>query len=111
MKYEKDTFVDGLYYTMTQREECKHLFICQAKQLRRDGKSSLYLDCYKTLEVKRSLFSESTGFNDSVKCNIKHATQEQIHWLNECAKADKFISKEEALKTFNTNVELNYDIY
>jgi hypothetical protein len=111
MKYEKETFVDGLYYTMTQGKEGKHLFICQAKQLRRDGESSLYLDCYKTLNVKRSSFSATTGFNDSVKCNIKYATQEQIYWITECAKANKFIPKEEALKTFNTNIELNYEIY
>lgn len=34
------------------------------------------------------------------KKDIKLATPEQKHWLNECIKADKYISYEEAMKTF-----------
>jgi hypothetical protein len=38
------------------------------------------------------------GYNESPN---RHATSEEKHWLNECIRLNKYISKEEALKTFN----------
>lgn len=44
-------------------------------------------------------------FNNSWSCNqnIRLATPEEKHWLYCCIKENKYISKEEALKTFNNN--------
>jgi len=39
------------------------------------------------------------------------ATPEETYWLDKCISANKFISKEEALKDFNNKIELNYEIY
>lgn len=36
--------------------------------------------------------------------NIRESSAEEKHWLLECIKADKFISKEEAFKTFRSTV-------
>lgn len=38
--------------------------------------------------------------------DIRLATSEEKHWLLECEKANKFINKEEALKSFNKPTEL-----
>jgi hypothetical protein len=38
------------------------------------------------------------GYNEKPD---RHATLEEKHWLDECIRLNKYISKEEALKTFN----------
>jgi len=43
--------------------------------------------------------SKGTRCNNSV--NIRLATPEEKHWLNECIRLDKFITKEKAMETFN----------
>lgn len=43
---------------------------------------------------------EKGGYRKSYLTELRLATPEEKHWLQECIKAKKFISKEEALKTF-----------
>ena len=60
---------------------------------------------------KHSLSTRGYGLNlkskDDFRCdwfldysNIREATPEEKHWLETCIKADKFVSYEEAMKTF-----------
>lgn len=54
------------------------------------------------LQVIRS--SNSYYFEKDVQLscnNLRLATPEEKHWLNKCIELNKFISKEEAMKTFN----------
>jgi hypothetical protein len=41
----------------------------------------------------------------------REATKEEKHWLNACIRANKKMTKEEALKDFSPVVELDYPIF
>lgn len=42
----------------------------------------------------------------SCKNKISKATEEEIHWLNKCIKANRFIPESEAMKDFNKTTEI-----
>jgi len=59
------------------------------------------LDYIKSYSIMRtSFYTGNLYFNQKYLDNIREARKDECHWLEECIKADKFISKEEALKTF-----------
>ena len=58
---------------------------------------SLHLNLDNT--IKNQVLYRNGGFAYN---NMRLATSEEKHWLNECIKLDKFITFEEAMKTFIT---------
>ena len=66
-----------------------------------DGKdSSYYLGNGNT-----QFFVGSGSFSGGIS-NTKNSTLEEKHWLKECIHYKKFMSKHEALKTFNVKIDL-----
>jgi hypothetical protein len=54
--------------------------------------------CFNIYSYNKFLYRN--GNFSSISLNFYEATLEEKHWLEECIKADKFISYEEAMKTF-----------
>jgi len=63
---------------------------------------NLYNTISYYIDLLRSSFINCSFNNQTVKIGdkLRLATEEEKHWLNECIKASKFISKDEALKNF-----------
>jgi hypothetical protein len=77
------------------------------------GNYSLF-KCSKSKSRYYSFFISDNGFYDktnnnwngsNIEKNLKLASPEEKKWLEACIKADKFISKEEALKPIETKYE------
>jgi hypothetical protein len=63
----------------------------------------------KHIFARRIYHDDSWDFwKDSNK--LKEATPEDTHWLNVCIEKEKFVSKKEALKTFNQEVSLSFEL-
>jgi hypothetical protein len=58
--------------------------------------------CIATKDSSESF--DNNRYSNPHEGELRNSTPEEAHWLKECEKANKFISKEEALKSFN-NVE------
>ncbi len=93
-KYEKKDLIEGeiYYYEYDNRDH----YISKFKT------NSPYLNLDKSTGI---IVFKSTGTLGWYGDNIRIATPEESHWLKECEKANKFISKEEALKSFNKQPE------
>lgn len=59
--------------------------------------TKFYLNLKTDNSIKHERFETSGGFSYT---NIRMATSEEKHWLNTCIEQDKFITFEEAMKTF-----------
>lgn len=77
-------------------------------------KSNLYGHIFKYLDkdkdqnphcIKESFGKDSATVGNGLK-NISIATQEEKHWLNTCIEADKFVTFEESMKTFEKEFTL-----
>lgn len=63
----------------------------------------------KHIYERRIYDSDSRDFwKDSNK--LKKADPKDAHWLNVCIEKEKFVSKKEALKTFNQEVSLSFEL-
>ena len=66
-------------------------------------------DSAKHIYARRVYQDDSWDFwKDSNK--LKEATPEDSHWLNVCIEREEFVSKKEALKTFNKEVSISIDL-
>jgi len=84
-----------------KKEELKEgdVFVSQlstSNWLNKQG-TNFYLMLNKDNTIAHKALSKTGGFSYE---NIRLATSEEKHWLNSCIIADKFITFEEAMKTF-----------
>lgn len=42
--------------------------------------------------------------------NLRLATPDECHWLNECIRESRYIAKEKALKTYKPDYQLSFDL-
>lgn len=88
IKKNNSLTIDGEYYSTTYLNQGTYIFIASG-----DNKKVTRLNDQINRFTTNSDLSTSNGFKE-----YKLATQEEKDWLNACIKANKFISKEEALK-------------
>jgi hypothetical protein len=65
-----------------------------------------YPEAFELYELDRNNYRFKSGNSPENIINIKLATPEEKQWLEVCIKANKFISKEEALKSTETKFEV-----
>lgn len=89
MNLKKENLIEGKIYKVYQQKEFKYL-------VKKDNGNN-YI-CLNPRKLENSFLSK--GFISSTSYDYELATPEESHWLEECIKANKFIPKEEALKSF-----------
>lgn len=90
MNLKKEDLIEGKIYKVYQQKEFKFI-------VKKDNGNN-YI-CLNPRKLENPFFSK--GFNFSpTSYDYELATPEESYWLEECIKANKFIPKEEALKSF-----------
>jgi hypothetical protein len=91
----KEDLIEGEYYTITDKSYPGKVIIHKYERMDDLHRSyGYYISTYES----NNCFRRSTPWLPNR--TIKKSTPQEIDWLNECIKANRFISFEDAMKTF-----------